>query len=114
MDSAVPLTVFVIGLVAGIGVIDAAGVAPERCLKAPPIKSDYTPSGIMWKLDDLEIYETKNKTPKIIISAYDIFGFHVNTKQFADILAAEGDFRVIMPDFLRGSPLDPNNFPPKE
>jgi len=50
----------------------------------------------------------------VLICVYDIFGFHPNTKQFADRLNSGGGFRVAMPDFFRGQPFDLANFPPKD
>jgi len=83
---------------------------PESCVNAPPVQSNYTPKGRTFTLSDSEIpdillYETGNLTSsKIAIAAYDIFGFSENqTKQVADIIAAELNIRVVMPDFFRGS-----------
>jgi len=54
-------------------------------------------------VDDLAVYEApfKNKS-RVIICAYDIFGFHENTKEVCDRLAEQGDFRVVLPDFYHG------------
>jgi len=42
---------------------------------------------------------------KAVILAYDIHGFHMpNSRKFVDRLASEGDFLVVMPDFLRDPP----------
>ena len=90
-------------------------IVPEHCQKAPPVESNYTPIGVTSSLGDMLIYETGNQTSnKVLISVYDIFGFHENTKQVADILAAEGGYYIVMPDYFRGSPFDVNNWPPKE
>jgi len=96
-------------------------IVPKNCVNAPPVEADYEPTGTEWIFSstqissDMIIYETLNKTStKILIAAYDIFGFHPNTKQVADILAQEGTYRIIMPDYFRGSPFTVNNFPPKD
>lgn len=87
----------------------------DACCTLPPVTSDYAAQGAEFALGDLTIYETKDKSPKIVlICAYDIFGFHPNTKQFADKLNSGGEFRVAMPDFFRGKPFSLDNFPPKE
>ncbi|ODM99109.1 putative AIM2 family protein C30D10.14 [Orchesella cincta] len=87
----------------------------KACCTLPPVSSDYTPEGEVFSLGDLPIYETKDKSPKLVlICAYDIFGFHPNTKQFADKLNSCGMFRVVMPDFFRGEGLSMENFPPKD
>ena len=85
---------------------------PVCCSKLPPVKSDYVPEGQTVNIGDFEIYETKDKTPnKVLICAYDIFGFHPVTKQVADRLALAG-FRVVMPDFFRGKPWPQERYPP--
>lgn len=82
----------------------------EACCTLPPVSSDYQPEGTEITIGDLTVYETKNKTPKILlICAYDIFGFHENVKQFADKLNSSGIFRVVMPDFFRGKPIRPED-----
>jgi len=53
------------------------------------------------------------ESSKIIIVAYDAFGFAWQTQQGADILAETVGARVVMPDFFDGKPLDPKLFPPK-
>ena len=95
-------------------ICDVESMMPEHCKTAVPIKSHYQPTGVLWNLADMQIYETRNKPRRMLISVYDIFAFHENTKQFADVLAAQGDFRVVIPDFLRGPVADVQNFPPKE
>jgi len=87
----------------------------DDCKTAKAVESDYIPTGDEWKLGDLTIYETRNKTAnRIVIVAYDIFGYHNNTKQVADIIAEEFGFRLLMPDFFRNVYWDINNFPPKD
>jgi len=88
----------------------------KACCKLPPVSSDYEAQGSEFTLGDgLKIYETKNKSSQVVlICAYDIFGYHPNTKQFADQLSSCGMFRVAMPDFFRGKPFSLENFPPKD
>ncbi|CAG7731309.1 unnamed protein product [Allacma fusca] len=82
----------------------------DACCTLPPIRSDYTPTGRVFKIGDLEVYETADTTPKkVLICAYDIFGVHPNIRQVSDILALAG-FRVVIPDFFRGNKLDMANF----
>lgn len=82
----------------------------------PPVSSDYEAQGSEFTLgDNLKIYETKDKSSKVVlICAYDIFGYHSNTKQFCDKLNSGGVFRVAVPDFFRGQAFSLDNFPPKE
>lgn len=48
-----------------------------------------------------------------IVLIYDIFGFEVvQTRRFADLLAAETRMRVLMPDFFRGKPWPPDKVSP--
>jgi dienelactone hydrolase len=86
----------------------------SSCCKLLPVESSYEPKGTILKIGDLEVYETADKEPKILlINIYDIFGFHNVTKQFADKLASAG-FRVAIPDFFRGKPFPLEKFPPKD
>lgn len=83
------------------------------CTSAGKVESNYKPKGELTygkvtKSHDLTIYEApydeSNKPNKLLICAYDIFGFHPNTKEVCDLLATTADsgFRVILPDFYRG------------
>ncbi|OLY82706.1 putative AIM2 family protein [Smittium mucronatum] len=76
-----------------------------QCCETPPVQAHYTPVGETFKLkDDLECYVSGSKDSKsAIIFFYDIYCFHPNAYQGADILAKSG-FRVIVPDFLRNTP----------
>jgi len=90
--------------------------APKACCTLAPVSSDYKAEGSDFTLGkDLKIYETKDKAPKtVVICIYDIFGYHPNTKQFADKMSSGGGFRVVMPDFFRGQPFELAGFPPKD
>ena len=84
----------------------------KPCCTLPAVESDYVATGKEVQLGDMIIYETGDATSKrLLISVYDIFGFHPNSKQLCDKIGQTG-FRVIMPDFFRGSPWNSNNFPP--
>ncbi|CAG7730099.1 unnamed protein product, partial [Allacma fusca] len=91
-------------------------IVPEVCQKMPPVRSNYTPLGTTYKIGDMDIYESpyNSSSSQVLIFVYDIFGFHNNTKQVSDILAAEGNFRIVMPDYFRGQPFPSENFPPSE
>jgi dienelactone hydrolase len=54
-----------------------------------------------------------NEFKRGILYLPDIFGYHANTMQVADVLASAG-FLVVMPDFFHGKPWPTDNFPPKE
>lgn len=90
-------------------------VVSKHCLQRRAIESDYIPTGFQWLFtnsagENLTIYETRitkensNNTNfrRILFAVYDIFGLHPNTKQVIDKLAEEGEFRIVMPDFLHG------------
>jgi len=88
------------------------GALSPCCVKTPPsVSSHYTPKGHLHvgkvpNTGDLEIYEApfdaSKKPTSLIICAYDIFGFHPNTKEVCDNIALATGARVIMPDFYRG------------
>ncbi|KAI8885917.1 hypothetical protein K501DRAFT_66162 [Backusella circina FSU 941] len=78
---------------------------PKYCCSVPPISAEYTPMGNMETWGDMEVYIAGPKSAKhAIVVFYDIFGFCDNTKQFCDILAKTGDYRVVLPDFFLGNP----------
>jgi len=87
----------------------------KECCTRPVIESDYQPKGTDVVLgNNLRVYQAGDLSSKrVLIAAHDIFGFHPNTKQFCDQLAKDG-FLVVLPDFFRGSPWTPDNFPPKD
>ncbi|KAI9209883.1 Alpha/Beta hydrolase protein [Polychytrium aggregatum] len=82
----------------------------SECCTLPPCSSDYVAKGSEIVLGDLPAYITGDKqSTKAIVFVYDIFGYHPNTKQVADLLASRGFF-VIMPDFFRGEPWNTTPF----
>ncbi|TPX70022.1 hypothetical protein SpCBS45565_g01996 [Spizellomyces sp. 'palustris'] len=80
-----------------------AGEHSKACCELPPFASNYQPKGQVSTVGDLPTYFVGEKGKRAIILVYDIFGFHPNTHQFADELAAKGFF-VAEPDFFRGNP----------
>ncbi|GAA5811937.1 hypothetical protein MFLAVUS_005384 [Mucor flavus] len=87
----------------------------KACCSLPPVQSDYTPQGEIINLGDLPVYVVGPKdATKAIFVFYDIYGFHVNTKQFCDILAKNCGWRVVLPDFFRGDYYPPSELGDKE
>ncbi|CAG8482109.1 9879_t:CDS:2 [Ambispora gerdemannii] len=80
--------------------------APEACCTVPPVKSNYESKGEYIQItDDLKAYTIGPKNAKnAVIIVYDIFGYHPNAFQTADILAEQLGFRVVIPDIFRGKP----------
>eukprot|EP01012_Entosiphon_sulcatum_P066508 TRINITY_DN9579_c0_g1_i1.p1 TRINITY_DN9579_c0_g1~~TRINITY_DN9579_c0_g1_i1.p1 ORF type:complete len:367 (+),score=37.80 TRINITY_DN9579_c0_g1_i1:260-1360(+) len=80
----------------------------------PVVGADYLPSGTIARLPevDVDLYSVGNG-PHVVVSIYDIFGYHPNAFQVCDRLAAAG-FRVVMPDFFRGKRLPLQPWPPIE
>ncbi|KAI8141602.1 dienelactone hydrolase family-domain-containing protein [Fennellomyces sp. T-0311] len=79
------------------------------CCSTPAVTSNYEPVGKIETLSgggditDLPVYVVgPSDAKKAVVVIYDIFGFHNNTKQFCDVLAKVGGYKVIMPDFFRG------------
>lgn len=86
---------------------------PEHPKLSPTDKfSVPEPKGSERKIGNLTIYESPNKngSKTLLITMYDIFGFHPHVKYISDELAESG-FRVIIPDILRGNPVEIDNFP---
>merc|ERR1712038_1745798 len=67
---------------------------------------DYKEKGTVEKVGDLDIYSV-GQGPKCIIWNYDIFGFDSGrSRQMCDLLADAG-YLVIMPDYYRGTWVNP-------
>jgi len=78
---------------------------PEACCTVPPVSSSYQPVGSIEDVGNMAVYTVgPQDARKAIIVVYDVFGFHNNTKQFCDKLAAHGDYKVVLPDFFHGEP----------
>ncbi len=75
---------------------------------------DYETLGSVQTLEEeLDLYLVGNSS-KCIIWNYDIFGFDSGrTRQMADFLAAHG-YMVLLPDYYRGTFIDPSQAPPQE
>ena len=88
----------------------------EECKAAgKPKASSYKSKGKISKLSDLPIYEI-GTGKRAIIFIYDIFGWNEvnkNVFQFADEMAKQGGFTVIMPDFYRSEAWPISEFPPE-
>ncbi|KAF7725570.1 hypothetical protein EC973_009525 [Apophysomyces ossiformis] len=79
----------------------------KACCTIPPVASSYEAKGTIEHYGDLPVYTVGAKdAKKAIVVIYDIFGFHSNTKQFCDILANHGGYKVVLPDFFRGDGWD--------
>lgn len=83
-------------------------LTPACCI-TQPVAAAYTTSGTKHTDDatGMEYYLVGDSSAKQgILFCYDVFGFHPNALQVADILANSGPgFRVIMPDHLGDQPL---------
>jgi dienelactone hydrolase len=88
----------------------------KACCELPPfLGSKYKPKGSTIKIagTDLEYYTVGKKDARIaLICITDIFGILNNTQQGADVLSAQMDCRIVIPDVFRGKPWDVNDFPP--
>ncbi|KAJ2753381.1 hypothetical protein GGI19_003170 [Coemansia pectinata] len=79
----------------------------SACCNTAPVQAEYTPIGQTCTDDTsgMTYYIVGDKESRRgIVFCYDIFGFHPNAYQVADILGLEG-LRVIVPDYLEGKPL---------
>jgi len=104
----------VIYAVHSAGLMYDASVVPDNCLKGKAIQSNYTPRGSEYVIGNLTVYESDNRSAKrLLIGVYDIFGFaNDNMKEVVDTIAQLYDFRVVLPDFFRGTYWDESDFPP--
>ncbi|KAL8673240.1 MAG: hypothetical protein Q9168_002316 [Polycauliona sp. 1 TL-2023] len=89
----------------------------EACCTVPPaVVGDYKAKGDYIDLDGMKVYTTGPSTATTAIFViYDIFGFSSQAQQGADILAhadQNRQYRVFMPDFFYGKPIDHSVFPP--
>ncbi|CAO3673570.1 unnamed protein product [Umbelopsis ramanniana] len=77
----------------------------KACCSIPPVVSNYQAIGELENYGDLPVYRVGEKSDKVIMVFYDVFGLHNNTKQFCDVLSKHSGKQVIMPDFFRGKAL---------
>lgn len=90
-------------------------IVPTHCLQTKPIVANYTPRGGEYEIGNLTVYESQNRAAKrLLIAVYDIFGMSTNMKQVVDTIAEMYDFRVVMPDFFRGTAWKDEDFPPEK
>ncbi|KAL2830920.1 hypothetical protein BDW59DRAFT_14865 [Aspergillus cavernicola] len=88
----------------------------EACRTIPPVISeDYAPKGTSSAIGGLK-YNTYITGPSAaktaILAIYDIFGNSSQTTQGADILAAQLNALVLIPDFFFGDGANPEWIPP--
>jgi len=106
------LAIFCVSCVLSKEKIFDPALVNHDCKNAKVVESGYSPIGDNWIIGDLPIYDTGDRSSKkVVIVAYDIRGYHNNTKQVADIIAAEYGFRLVMPDFFRSVSWDIRNSP---
>ncbi|KAI9739208.1 MAG: hypothetical protein M1834_007421 [Cirrosporium novae-zelandiae] len=89
----------------------------KACCSIPPIISKgYNPKGKYETIAGFKTYVTgPADAKKAILMVFDIFGFFPQTLQGADILAYSDEhtkYRVYMPDWFEGEPMDISNYPP--
>ncbi|MCJ1323998.1 hypothetical protein MMC10_000660 [Thelotrema lepadinum] len=102
----------------------ASGGHSKACCTLPPAEANYTPIGEYIEVSGFKTYDdpitpfTADKTgpakaKTAIVLIYDVFGFAPQTIQGADLLSHVKDgSAVYVPDFLRGSYVDPSWLPP--
>ncbi|KAI9105904.1 hypothetical protein DFS34DRAFT_35424 [Phlyctochytrium arcticum] len=91
--------------------VQATAGLTDACCNTPPVQASYTPLGQTTNLDDMALYTAAppSTSDTALIMIYDIFGFHPNLFQAADILAKSTQDlapapHVIAPDFYLGHP----------
>ncbi|KAI5845583.1 Alpha/Beta hydrolase protein [Morchella snyderi] len=86
----------------------------KACCTVPPIvTSDYTLKGTFLEIGGLRTYVTGNANAKAaVLILFDIFSYSSQIQQGADIIAASGDYLVVMPDYFMGNVLDHTLYPP--
>jgi dienelactone hydrolase len=86
------------------------------CCNVPPVVTKgYKEKGSYEDLGGFKTYVTgPADATKAIVVIYDIFGYFPQTLQGADILANAGKekYRVLIPDWFKGSPADISWYPP--
>ncbi|TCD68823.1 hypothetical protein EIP91_009690 [Steccherinum ochraceum] len=89
----------------------------EACCTRPPVVSNYTPKGTYTSYGGFKkVYVTgpANRGDTVLVCVYDVFGFKPQTQQGADILAAQLNIQILMPDFFEdGAAWLLSQYPPK-
>ncbi|RDW84464.1 hypothetical protein BP6252_02054 [Coleophoma cylindrospora] len=88
----------------------------EACNTIPKVVvDDYKPAGFYNEdIGGLRCYVTGSPTStRGIFDIYDVFGLSPQTMQGADLLAKALDALVIIPDFFKGNPINPEWFTDK-
>jgi dienelactone hydrolase len=81
----------------------------DACAKLPPAVSDYKPKGSWDTVADLKTYVTgPPDARRAVVFIYDVFGPAPQTLQGADRLASALSAVVLIPDFFRGSYVQPS------
>ncbi|KAI8850905.1 Alpha/Beta hydrolase protein [Chytridium lagenaria] len=84
---------------------------PASCCTLAPVKQDYTPTGEVAKIGDMNVYLTGSKGSKhAIVFHYDIFGDHPNTRRGYPFYPR---FPRCRPDLCRGDPWPTTVWPPE-
>ncbi|KAJ1720792.1 hypothetical protein LPJ53_004623 [Coemansia erecta] len=74
----------------------------SACCNTLPVKGNYTPTGTTVTTEAMKYYIVGDKnSDRGVVMLYDIFGYHSNFFEVADLLSKTG-LRVIIPDLLEG------------
>jgi len=92
--------------------VTMSSITPACCAEPAPASKDYVLKGTVQKYGtfDKAYVVGPTDTKRAIIYVYDIFGYHPQTQQGADILADRVNALVVMPDFAHGKPYDKERF----
>jgi dienelactone hydrolase len=75
---------------------------------------EYVAQGQKLTLNSMDVYSVGPVTAsRVLVVVYDIFGFHYNNFELADVVAASKGWRVLVPDLFRGAPWPACHFPPR-
>lgn len=89
---------------------EVSGSFPKSCCQLPPIQAEYTPKGSYSDFEGFKTYLSGPEDAKAaVLMVYDVFGFSPQIIQGADLLASQG-YRVVMPDFCKGTYCTPDMF----
>jgi dienelactone hydrolase len=81
----------------------------SRCCVDPGAKQSHTAQGNEVTIAGFKTYKTGQGKAAIVIFT-DVFGFSfINTRKIADTFGHDVGTTVLIPDFLNGDPMDPND-----